>query len=100
MREFAVFGGILAKKPKPYRSILCVTAAFLGWSLVRDKILPKFGSCKSHEFVSVLYLLDHVVPTVFFQYQAFRSGYLNEFILLASPTHKNKYINKDINDSN
>ena len=75
----AVFGGILAKKPKPYRSTLCVTAAFLGWSLIRDKILPKFGLCKSHEFVSVLYLLDHVVPIVFFQYQTFRSGDLNGF---------------------
>ena len=75
----AVFGGILAKKPKPYRSTLCVTAAFLGWSLIRDKILPKFGLCKSHEFVPVLYLLDHVVPIVFFQYQTFRSGDLNGF---------------------
>ena len=35
----AVFGGILPKKPKPYFSTLCVTATFLGWSLVRDKIL-------------------------------------------------------------
>ena len=75
----AVFGGILAKKPKPYRSILCVTVAFLGWSLVRDIMLPKFSSCKSHEFVSVPYLLDHVVPIVFFQYQTFRSGDLNDF---------------------
>ena len=75
----AVFGGSLSKKPKPYRSTLCVTAAFLGWSLVRDKILPKLGSSKSHEFVSILYRLDHVVPIVFFQYQAFRSGDLNDF---------------------
>ena len=33
----AVFGGILANKPKPYRSTLCVTATFLRLSLVRAK---------------------------------------------------------------
>lgn len=93
----AVFGGILAKKPKPYWSTLCVTAAFLGWSLIRDKILPKFGSCKSHKFVSVLYLLDHVVPIVFFQYQAFRSGDLNDFenlMIQLSPGNADTIINQ------
>ena len=75
----AVFGGILPQKPKPYRSTLCVTAAFLGWTLIREKVLPKFDLCKSHEFVSVFYLLDHVVPIVFFHYQTFRTGNLTDF---------------------
>ena len=65
-----VVGGILPQKPKPFRCSLCITAAFLGWVLIRDKVLPKFGLCKSHEFTSVLYLLDHVVPLVFFHYHA------------------------------
>ena len=61
-----VFGGILPRKQKPFRCSLCVTAALLGWILVRDKVMPKFGLCKSHEFASILYLLDHVVLLVFF----------------------------------
>ena len=74
-----VFGGILPQKPKPFRCSLCVTAASLGWILVRDKVLPKFGLYKSHEFASILYLLDHVVPLVFFHYQTFRSGNMEEY---------------------
>lgn len=74
-----VFGGILPQKPKPFRCSLCITAALLGWILVRDKVLPKFGLCKSHEFASILYLLDHVVPLVFLHYQTFRSGNMEEY---------------------
>ena len=74
-----VFGGILPQKPKPFRCSLCVTAALLGWILVRDKVLQKFGLCKSHEFTSIVYLLDHVVPLVFFHYQTFRSGNMDEY---------------------
>ena len=74
-----VFGGILPQKPRPFRCSLCITAALLGWILVRDKVLPKFGLCKGHEFASILYLLDHVVPLVFFHYQTFRSGNMEEY---------------------
>ena len=42
--------------------------------MVRDRVLQKFKLCKSHEFVSTLYLLDDVVPLVYFQYQIFRTG--------------------------
>lgn len=42
----------------------------------------QFGLCKSHEFTSVLYLLDHVVPLDFFHYQTFRSGNMNEYVSL------------------
>ena len=67
-----VFGGILLEKPKPFRCSLCITAALLGCILVRDKVLPKFALCKSHEFASIQYLLDHVVPLVFFSLPDFQ----------------------------
>ncbi|CAH3113680.1 unnamed protein product [Porites lobata] len=69
-----VFGGTLASKPKPYQTSLCVTAALLGWQLIRQKVLEKFGKCKQHEFVTILHLLEHVLPLVFYQYNIFRSG--------------------------
>lgn len=63
---FSLFGSTLPKKPRPYQSSLCLTAALLGWIMVRDRVLQKFKLCKSHEFVSTLYLLDDVVPLVYF----------------------------------
>lgn len=71
-----VFGGILAAKPKPFRTSLCVTAALVGWQLIRSQVLGKFASCKQHEFATILHLLEHVVPLVFYQYNIFRSGNL------------------------
>ena len=79
-----LFGGVLQKRPRPYQSSLCVTAALLGWLMVREKVLQKFGLCKSHEFVSTLYLLEDVVPLVYFQYQIFRSGNLDLYISVMS----------------
>ena len=70
-----LFWGLLPKKPRPYQSS-CVTAALLGWLTVREHVLEKFNLCKSHEFVSTLYLLEDVIPLVFFQYQIFRTGNL------------------------
>lgn len=70
----SVFGGVLANKPKPFRTSMCVTAALLGWQLIRPKVLGKFGMCKKPEYVTILHLLDHVVPLVFYQYNIFRSG--------------------------
>lgn len=72
----SVFGGTLASKPKPFKASLCVTAALVGWQLVRGKILEKFANCKQHEFVTILHLLEHVVPLIFYQYNIFRSGNL------------------------
>ena len=69
-----VFGGTLASKPKPFRTSLCVTAALVGWQLIRQKVLEKFGKCKQHEYVTILHLLEHVLPLVFYQYNIFRSG--------------------------
>lgn len=69
-----VFGGTLASKPKPFQTFLCVTAALVGWQLIRQKVLETFGKGKQHEFVSILHLLEHVLPLVFYQYNIFRSG--------------------------
>ena len=79
-----LFGGTLQKKPRPYQSSLCVTAALLGWIMVRDKVLKKFTLCKSHEFVSTLYLLEDVIPLVYFQYQIFRTGDLEFYMSVMS----------------
>ena len=69
-----VFGTDLPHKPKTYKVTLCLTAALLGWLQIRDKVLQKFGICKDHEYVSVIYLLEHVLPLVFFQYNIFRDS--------------------------
>jgi len=75
-----LFGGLLPKKPRPYQSSLCVTAALLGWLMVREQVLKKFNLCKSHEFVCTLYLLEDVIPLVYFQYQIFRTGNLELYM--------------------
>ena len=64
----------MAEKPKPFRTSLCVIVAFIGWQLIREKVLEKFAKCKQHEFATILHLLEHVVPLVFYQYNVFRSG--------------------------
>ena len=64
----------MATKPQPFRKSLCVTAALLGWQLIQSKVLEKFSTCKQHEFVTVLQLLEHVVPLVFYQYNIFSTG--------------------------
>ena len=79
-----LFGGVLQKKPQPYQSSLCITAALLGWLMVRDKVLKTFNLCKSHEFVSTLYLLDDIIPLVYFQYQIFRTGNLEFYMSVMS----------------
>ena len=70
----SVFGQDLPNKPRTYKVTICLTAALLGWLHIRDQVLRKFGICKDHEFVSVVYLLERVVPLVIFQYNIFRSG--------------------------
>ena len=72
----SVFGGTLASKQKPFKTSLCVTAALVGWQLVRGNVLEKFANCNQHEFVTILHLLEHVVPLIFYQYNIFRSGNL------------------------
>ena len=57
-----VFGTDLPHKPKTYKVTLCLTAALLGWLQIRDKVLQKFGICKDHEYVSVIYYLNMYFP--------------------------------------
>ena len=68
-----------------HKVTICLTAALLGWLQIWDKVLQKFGICKDHEFVSVIYLLEHVLPLVFFQYNIFRSGDPLEYENLMTP---------------
>ena len=53
---------------------LCVIASLVGWQLIREKDLENFAKCKQHEFLTILHLLEHVVPLVFYRYNVFRSG--------------------------
>ena len=57
-----VFGTDLPHKPKTYKVTLCLTAVLLGWLQIRDKVLQKFGICKDHEYVSVIYYLNMYFP--------------------------------------
>ena len=75
----SVFGTELSQKPRPYKVTLCLTAALLVWLQVRQKVTEKFGLCKDYEYVSVVYLLEHVIPLVFFQYNTFRGGDMAEY---------------------
>ena len=70
----SVFRQDLPNKPRTYKVTICLTTALLGWIQIRKKVRQKFGICKDHEFVSVIYLLEHVLPLVFFQYNIFCSG--------------------------
>ena len=74
-----VFGTDLPHKLKPYKVTLCLTVALLGWLQTQEKALQKLGICKDHEYVSVIYLLEHVLPLVFFQYNIFRGGDILEY---------------------
>ncbi|EDO40170.1 predicted protein [Nematostella vectensis] len=62
------FGSDLPNKPKPFRVSLVITAVFLAWGKLRDKVLLKFKLCKYIEYASILFLLDEVVPISFFHY--------------------------------
>lgn len=73
------FGTDLPHKPKSYKVTLCLTAALLGWLQIWEKVLQKFRICKDHKYVSVIYLLEHLLPSVFFQYKIFRGGDIVEY---------------------
>ena len=74
-----VFGTDLPHKPKPYKVTLCLKPALLGWLQIREKVLQKFGICKDQENVSGIYLLEHILPLVFFQYNIYRGGDILEY---------------------
>ncbi|XP_013391131.1 uncharacterized protein LOC106159397 [Lingula anatina] len=80
-----VFGGILAKKPKPFRISLVIVAAYLGWHHIRSSILHKFHLSKDLEVLYILFLLDTLIPTAFVYYsKIFRTGDLINFRLITS----------------
>ena len=74
-----VFGGLLPRKPKPFHSSLCITAAFLAWFLVRDKVVPKFSLSKSHQFTSVFTCLIMWCHLFFSSLSNFQSGNIEEY---------------------
>ncbi|XP_048579707.1 uncharacterized protein LOC116614556 [Nematostella vectensis] len=77
------FGSDLPNKPKPFRVSLVITAVFLAWGKLRDKVLLKFKLCKYIEYASILFLLDEVVPISFFHYPVtFRSGDMESYITM------------------
>lgn len=79
----SLFGArkVLAKKPRPYRISTLIITAFGGWLHVKDAVLPAFGQCKDPEFVFLVFLLDELVPLVFFFYSViFRGGDHNKWL--------------------
>ena len=53
-------------------------AAFLGWLMLRSKVLTLFKLCKDLEYVSLLYLMEEVILMLFFHYLViFRSSNLD-----------------------
>ena len=66
---------MLPTKPKLYRISTLITAAFGGWLTVRTTVLSAFGQCKDPEYVMLVFLLDELVPLVFYFYTViFRGG--------------------------
>lgn len=76
------FKQVLPKKPKPHRVNTLITAAFGGWTIVRDAVLHQFGpTCKDSEYALLLHLFDEVLPLVFYFYcTIFRGGDFNEWL--------------------
>lgn len=66
---------VLPSRPKPYRISTLITAAFGGWLTVKTAVLSAFGQCKDPEYVMLVFLLDELVPLVFYFYTViFRGG--------------------------
>lgn len=69
------FTGNKPNKPKPHRISTLITAAFGGWLTVRTAVLSAFGQCKDPEYVLLIFLLDELVPLMFYFYSViFRGG--------------------------
>ena len=66
---------VLPSKPKPHRITTLITTAFCGWLTVKTTVLPAFGQCKDPEYILLVFLLDELVPLVFYFYSViFRGG--------------------------
>ena len=76
-----LFNSAMPERPKPDRIAVLVAAAFLGWLMLRSKVLTLFKLCKDLEYVSLLYLMEEVILMLFFHYQViFRSSNLDNFL--------------------
>ena len=77
-----LFKQVLPKKPKPHRINTLTTAAFGGWTIIRDAVLQQFGqTCKDTEYMLLLHLFDEVLPLVFYFYcTIFRGGDFDKWL--------------------
>lgn len=76
-----LYGKDLPDKIKPFQISALVSSALLGWLMIRPKVLRKFLLCKDVEFVAIVYLLEEVLPLIFFQYSVYsRGGNLEEYM--------------------
>ena len=66
---------VLPTKPKPHRISTLIIAALGGWLIVKPAVMSAFGQCKDPEYVMLLFLLNELVPLVFYFYSViFRGG--------------------------
>lgn len=63
-----LFNSAMPERPKPDNIALLVAAAFLNWLMLHSKVLTLFKLCKDLEYVSLLYLMEEVLPLLFFHY--------------------------------
>lgn len=57
------------------------SVTFAGWLVVRDIVLEAFEGCKDIEFAALIYLLDELLPLIFYYYEVvFRGCKFNEFL--------------------
>ena len=76
-----LFNSAMPEKPKPDRVSILVAAAFLGWLMLRSKVLHLFKLCKDLDYVCLLYLFEEVLPLLFFHYPViFRSSKLENYL--------------------
>ena len=71
----------MPESTKPDCIAVLVAAAFLGWLMLRSKVLTLFKLCKDLEYVSLLYLMEEVISVLFFHYPViFRSSNLDNYL--------------------
>lgn len=79
----------MTKKLKPHRMAALTSAAFGGWTIIRDAVIQQFGpTCKDTEYVLLLHLFDEVLPLIFYFYcTVFRGGILGCGLMPLSVLH-------------
>ena len=75
-----IFGVDLPLRPKLFRCELVVTAAFLGWKLIRKEIIALFKTSRDLEYLCLYNILEEVLPIVVLHYPViFKSGSLGVY---------------------